>query len=345
MKAFQFVECQKPGQLREVPVPEPGPGQVLVKVGGAGACHSDLHIMETPAGEMPFTLPFTLGHENAGWVEKLGPGATGFAPGDPVLVYGPWGCGLCVHCRMGMENYCENSGAAPPGGLGSDGGLAEYLLVPATRFLIPLGGLNPRDVAPLSDAGLTSYHAIKRSLHLLGPGSTAAVIGAGGLGQMAIQILRTLSAATTIIAVDTAADKLESAKRLGADEGLLSGDEAVKRIKDLTRGQGANLVLDMVGVNPTLQMAARVARVLGQVTIVGIGGGALPVNFYSLPHECSVASPYWGFITELMEVVSLAQTGKIRMLVEHFPLERAGEAYRLLHDGKIQGRAVITPNE
>jgi propanol-preferring alcohol dehydrogenase len=216
---------------------------------------------------------------------------------------------------------------------------------PQAQGMRPLGSLDPRDVAPLSDAGLTSYHAVKRSLHLLGPGSTAVVIGAGGLGQMAIQILRALSAATTIIAVDTAADKLESAKRMGADEGLLSGDEAVKRIKDMTRGQGANLVLDIVGVNPTLQMAAQVARVLGHVTIVGLGGGALPVNFYSLPHECSVASPYWGTITELMEVVSLAQAGKIQMLVEYFPLERAGEAYQLLHDGKIQGRAVITPND
>jgi propanol-preferring alcohol dehydrogenase len=153
-----------------------------------------------------------------------------------------------------------------------------------------------------------------------------------------------LAAATTIVAVDTASSKLETAKRLGADEGLISGDAAVKRIKDITRGQGANLVIDMVGVNPTLQMAAQVARTLGHLTIVGLGGGALPVNFYSPPHECSVASPYWGSITELMEVVSLAQAGKIRMLVEHFPLERVGEAYQLLHGGKINGRAVITPN-
>ena len=132
---------------------------------------------------------------------------------------------------------------------------------------------------------------------------------------------------------------------MGADETLHSGDDAVKRIKDMTRGQGAHLVLDMVGVDPTLKMAAQVARALGHVTIVGLGGGALPVNFFTLPHECSVASPFWGSIPELVEVVSLAQAGKIKMLVEHFPLERAGEAYRLLHDGKIQGRAVITPND
>lgn len=347
MKAFQFVEWQKPGELREVPVPEPGPGQVLVKIGGAGACHSDLHILEMakPAGPQTFKLPITLGHENAGWVEKLGPGTTGFSVGDPVIVYGPWGCGLCMNCRMGMENYCQKPGGPTPGGLGAfDGGMAHYLLVPSVRFLVPLGSLDPVDAAPLTDAALTSYHAIQRSRHLLGPGSTAVVIGAGGLGQMAIQILRALSAATKIVAVDTSVDKLETAKKMGADEVLLSGDKAVKRIKDMTREQGAEVVLDLVGVNATLQMAAQVSRVLGHLTIVGLGGGALPVNFFSPAKECSVASSFWGTIPELMEVISLAQAGKIKMLVEHFPLERAGEAYHLLHDGKIQGRAVITPN-
>src|SRR5580704_262183 len=177
-----------------------------------------------------------------------------------------------MNCRVGMENYCEKPGGPTPGGLGGyDGGMAPYMLVPATRFLVPLGTLDPRDAAPLSDAALTSYHAIKRSLHLLGPGSTAVVIGAGGLGQMAIQILRVLSGATTIVAVDTSADKLKIAKDMGADEVLLSGDDAVTRIRDMTRGRGAELVLDMVGVNATLTMAAQVARVLGHLTIVGLG--------------------------------------------------------------------------
>lgn len=330
-----------------MPIPEPGPGQVLVKIAGAGVCHSDLHLleMEKPAsGVGSFKIPFTLGHENAGWVEKLGPGSTEFEVGDPVIVYGPWGCGLCMNCRLGMENYCLKPGGPTPGGLGKyDGGMANYLLVPATRFLVPLGTVDPVDAAPLSDAALTSYHAVKRSRHLLGPGSTAVVIGAGGLGQMAIQILRALSPVTTIVAVDTAVDKLEIAKHMGADEVLLSGDNAVKHIKDITRGQGAEVVLDVVGVNPTLQMSAQVARVFGHLTIVGLGGGALAVNFFSPPHECSVASPFWGSIPELMEVVTLAEAGKIKMQVEHFPLERAVEAYHLLHEGKIQGRAVITP--
>src|SRR5580693_3891761 len=253
MRAFQFVELQKPAELREVKVPEPGPGQVLIKIGGAGACHSDLHILETPANTPGFPLPFTLGHENAGWVEKLGSGATGFAVGDPVIVYGPWGCGSCANCRVGMENYCENPVKGGAGGLGRDGGMANYMIVPSTRFLLPLGKLDPREAAPLTDAALTSYHAVKRSLHLLGAGSTAVVIGVGGLGQMAVQLLRTLSGATTIVAMDTAPDKLAIAKEMGADEALISGDAAVKRIKDITHGQGAALVLDMVGINPTLQ--------------------------------------------------------------------------------------------
>jgi propanol-preferring alcohol dehydrogenase len=346
VKAFQFVEWRQPGQLREVPVPEPKSGEVLVKVAGAGACHSDLHLLEMPSGARSFTLPFTLGHENAGWVEKLGPGAAGFAVGDPVIVYGPWGCGMCTNCRQGMENYCQAPGKPSPGGLGgTDGGMAEYLLVPATRYLIPLGNLDPREAAPLSDAGLTSYHAVKRSLHLLGPASTAVVIGAGGLGQMAIQVLKALAGATTVVAVDTSSDKLKSATNVGADVTLISGDDAVNTIKDLTKGQGAELVLDLVGVDPTLDMAASVARVLGHLTIVGVGTAALPVNFSSPPHECSVVSPFWGSIPELIELIALAQSGRIAMLVEHFTLDDAAHAYELLHDGKIQGRAVITPHD
>jgi propanol-preferring alcohol dehydrogenase len=343
MKAFQLVAPQKPAELREVPVPEPGPGQVLIKLGGAGACHTDLHIMDEPASRLQ-GLPFTLGHENAGWVEKLGPGATGFTPGDPVIVYSAWGCGTCAYCRVGQENYCQNTPGLGGGVAGIDGGMAEYLLVPSTRLLVSLGTLDPREAAPLSDAALTTYHAVKRSLDVLGAGSTAVVIGAGGLGQMAIQMLRALSSATTVVAVDTAADKLDIARRMGADEALLSGDEAVTRIKDITRGQGADLVLDIVGVNPTLQMAAQMARVYGHLTNVGAGGGTLPVAWNSPPHECCVASTYNGSITELMEVVALAEAGKIQMLTEQFPLERAGEAYQLLREGKIQGRAVMTPN-
>ena len=253
MKAFQFVEWQQPGQLRDVPVPEPGPGEVLVKVGGAGACHSDLHLLEAPAGTKSMTLPFTLGHENAGWVETMGPGATGFAPGDPVIVYGPWGCRAVYELPTGHGELLRNTRQTQPGRARRHGrrhGRIPSRPVDALSDFI--GQARSTEAAPLTDAGLTSYHAVKRSIHLLGPGSTAVVIGAGGLGQMAIQVLKALCSATTVVAVDTSADKLEIAKKMGADEGLVSGDDAVKRIKVITRGQGAELVLDLVGVNPTL---------------------------------------------------------------------------------------------
>jgi propanol-preferring alcohol dehydrogenase len=345
MPALRMVAWGEPPQIQQVPVPEPGPGQVRIKVGGAGLCHSDLHIMEAPPGAVGFTLPFTLGHENAGWVDKLGEGATGFAVGDPVIVYGPWGCGSCANCRQGMDNYCENGGGTTQGGgLGHDGGMAPYMVVPSTRALVPLGDLDPRDAAPLTDAALTTYHAIKRSLHLIGPGAVAVVIGIGGLGQMAVQILKAVSSATKIIAIDSAADKRAAALAMGADEALEPGDAAIARVKEVTGGLGAQLVLDVVGADTTLAMAAQMARTMGALTIVGLAGGVLPVNFYTVPHECSVCAPYWGSVSELIEVVALAQAGKIRMTTERFPLDRALDAYDRLHHGKVAGRAVVTPN-
>ena len=179
MQALRLHRYNERPSVDEIEEPKvEGPLDVIVKIGGAGLCRTDIHLYLGQWHELDADapLPYTLGHENAGWVEKLGPGTTGFAPGDPVIVYGPWGCGLCMNCRMGKENYCQNRGDIRPGGLGVNGGMANYFLVPSTRFLIPLGTLDPREAAPLSDAALTSYHAVKRSLHLLGAGSAAVVI-------------------------------------------------------------------------------------------------------------------------------------------------------------------------
>lgn len=186
MQALRLTEWKHDPELQEVAEPDPGPGQVVVRIGGAGACHSDLHLAhDFDAGLLPWGPPFTIGHENAGWVDSVGAGVTGVEVGEPVLVYGPWGCGLCRRCRLGMENYCEHQAeiGAMGGGLGFDGGMAAKVLVPSSRLLIPLGDLDPVDAAPLSDAGLTPYHAIARSRHLLVPGSTVVVIGAGGVGR------------------------------------------------------------------------------------------------------------------------------------------------------------------
>ncbi len=348
MKAYQLVEWQQPPELRDVPVPEPGMGEVLIKVGGAGACHSDLHLMEWPAGMLPYSVPFTLGHENAGWVEKLGPGVTGFSVGDPVAVYGPWGCGHCYACRQGIETYCENAattnGGAGGGGLGLDGGMAEYMLVQSSRHLVPLPTLSPKEAAAITDAGLTPYHAIKMSLPQLTARATAVVIGVGGLGHMGVQILRALTS-SQIIAVDVAGDKLALAKEVGADVAVLSNEDAPAKIMELTNQQGAEAVIDFVGADATMALAAKVAHKAGRVTIVGLAMGTLPFNFFALPYECSIASPYWGTLPELIELITLAERGHITSHNTYYPLDRAADAYQALREGKLQGRAVVVPNE
>lgn len=345
MLAYRLPAWEAPPVLEEVAVPEPGPGEVLVRVGGAGACHSDLHLMDWPAGQLPFDPPFTLGHENAGWVEALGPGVDGLRVGEPVAVYGPWGCGRCPACRRGSENFCERQAdiGVMGGGLGRDGGMAEYLLVPSPRLLLGLGDLDPRDAAPLSDAALTPYHAIKRSLPKLTPGSTAVVIGVGGLGHMAVQILAAVCAAR-IVVVDTAPARLELARQVGADVAVLAGEHAAEEVRVATGGRGAELVLDVVGADDTLRLAMACGRPEGDVALVGLAGGSFSYSFFSQPYECSLATTYWGGAGELHEVLELARAGRIRAHVERFTLDHAPEAYGRLRRGEIDGRAVICPS-
>lgn len=346
MRAYQLTAWQQPPELREVPIPEPGPGEVVIKVGGAGACHSDLHLMEWPPGQMPFEPPFTLGHENAGWVDRVGAGVDAVRVGDAVAVYGPWGCGSCRACRRSSENYCERQAelVAMGGGLGLDGGMAEYMLVPAARLLVPLGeGLDPRDAAPLSDAALTPYHAIKRSLHKLTPGSSAVVIGVGGLGHMAVQILSAISPAR-IVAVDSSAEKLALAVEVGAEATVPAGEDAAEAVREATGGRGAELVLDVVGADDTLALAAQCGRFEGDIALVGLAGGTLPFSFFSQPYECSVSTTYWGSAIELIEVLELARAGRIHAHVERYPLEQAAEVYGRLRRGEVAGRAVVCPH-
>jgi alcohol dehydrogenase, propanol-preferring len=345
MRAVRITAWKHDPEIVEVDDPEPGPGEVRVRIGGAGACHSDLHLLhDFDAGLLPWGPPFTLGHENAGWVDALGPGATGVEVGEPVAVYGPWGCGRCHRCAQGMENYCVHQASlgVAGGGLGADGGMAEYMLVPHARYLVPIGDLAPTDAAPLTDAGLTPYHAVKRSLPLLLPGSTAVVVGAGGLGHMAIQILAALSPAR-IVAVDENADALALATDVGANDTLLMDEDAATHVRTLTEGVGADVVLDFVGVDETLAFGVAAARSLGHLTIVGIGGGSLPVGFFSVPYELSVATTYWGSLPELREVVDLARAGKIGARVRTYPLDEAPQVYELMRGGALRGRAVVVP--
>ena len=343
MQAVRFVGVGRPAQVADVPQPTVGPGQVLIRIGGAGVCHSDLHVMEEDLG---FSPPFTLGHENAGWVTALGEGVAGFKEGDAVAVYGPWGCGHCRSCQLSMENYCENWAELDGfgGGLGLDGGMAEYMLVPAARLLVPLGGLSPAKAAPLSDAALTPYHAIRRALPHLNAASVVVVIGVGGLGHMAIQLLRVL-APVHIVAADVDEQKLEQAKALGADDIVnnRNAGEAAERIRKITGSRGAGLVLDCVGVQPTLDLGAALLGRNSVWTIVGLGGGHHDFHHGSIPYGTSMSIPYWGSRVELMEVIAMAREGRIHAETTEFPLARAVEVYRQLKAGQISGRAVLIP--
>ncbi|MEV7673750.1 NAD(P)-dependent alcohol dehydrogenase [Streptomyces sp. NPDC088752] len=345
MKALQYRAVGAPPEVVTVPDPEPGPGQVLLGVTAAGVCHSDIAVMSRPADQIPFPLPLTLGHEGVGTVEALGAGVEGFAVGDAVAVYGPWGCGACFMCAQGKENYCLRAaelGIRPPG-LGAPGAIAEYMVVDSPRHLVPLGDLDPVRAAPLTDAGLTPYHAVKRSLPKLVPGSTAVVIGTGGLGHVAIQLLRAMTAAR-VVALDVTEEKLALARTVGAHETVLSDASAAAAVRELTGGRGAEVVLDFVGAPPTVTSAGAMAAVEGDVTIVGLGGGALPVGFGSPAYEVSVASPYWGTRAELIEVLDLARAGAVDVHVETYALDDAPKAYERLHEGRVRGRAVILPN-
>ena len=343
MRAVQFQGAGHPARIVEVPIPQAGPGQVLIRIGGAGVCHSDLHVLEEGLG---FTGEFTMGHENAGWIAELGAGVTGFKEGDAVAVYGPWGCGYCHACQLSMENYCENwaSLAGFGGGLGFDGGMAEYMLVPSTRLLVPLGNLAPVKAAPLSDAALTPYHAIKRALPYLTADASVVVLGLGGLGHMAVQLLRAL-APVRVIAADIDPAKMEQAKRLGAHDVVHTGDAnaAVEQIQKIVGARGAAFVLDCVGVQPTFNLGARLLGRNSVWTIAGLGGGHHDFHHGSTPYGCTVSTPYWGSRVELLEVIAMARNGHIHAEIAEFPLDQAVDVYEKLKAGQIKGRAVLVP--
>lgn len=343
MKAIHFISPGRPPEIVDIKTPTPAPGQVLVKIAGAGVCHSDLHILDH---DMGFKGPFTLGHENAGYVAARGEGVTGWKEGDAVAVYGPWGCGRCHTCQTSAENYCENHASIPSygGGLGSDGGMAEYMLVPSPRLLVPLGKLDPVEAAPLADAALTPYHAIKAALPLLTPEATVLVVGIGGLGHMALQILKAMTPAR-VIAADIDNGKLAHARRLGVEHTVNTrdADAAAETIAKIAGARGVTVALDIVGAQPTVDLCVRVVGRNSRLSVIGLAGGVVHYAANNPPYGCEVSVPYWGSRTELMEVIALAAAGRIKAEVERFPLEQAVEVYQRLRDGKIHGRAVLQP--
>ena len=340
MKAARLNEPGGAFVIEDVPTPEPGPGEVLVGIAGAGACHTDLHIRTGQTKGVP--LPLTLGHENAGWVESFGPGAEGqgFEVGDPVVVFGGWGCGHCRYCLGGREQLCDRSRW---GGMGPAGGYAQYLVVPAVRELLHADGLDPVLAAPLTDAALTPYAAVKKTVPYLVPGTAAVVIGAGGLGQYGMQFLKLLTPAKVIV-VDTDEQKRSTATDLGADLTVDSRDEdAAEQIRAATGDDGAAAVLDFVGVDATLALGARVLGRRSLLVLVGLAGGSVPFSFSGLPSEAAMMTSNWGTRNELEEVLALARSGNLVSTIERHPLSEINEVFERLAAGQIPGRAVLVP--
>lgn len=342
MRAAVIPQWGTAFELMDIDTPEPGPGEVRVRIGASGACHSDLHVKAGEMGDLGFTEGRLkiLGHENAGWVDALGDGVSGLEIGEPVAVFGGWGCGRCRFCLGGNEQLCNT---LLWGGMGRPGGYAEQLIVPAARHLIPLGDLDPVDVAPMTDAALTPYRAVKKALPRLVPGSTAVVIGAGGLGQFGVQLVKALSPASLVV-VETSADKRSMAAGLGADLILDPGScDAVAEIKAFSGGEGAQAVFDFVGVDGTMAVMASALGRQGLGVLVGLAGGSTPFSFFTLAAEATLTSSNWGNHNELAEVLALARTGAITAQVEQYPLEKINDVFDRLENGEVRGRAVLVP--
>ena len=342
MKAARLHEYGHELVIEDVPTPAPAPGQVLVRVEGAGFCHSDIHVIDGEIKILP-RMPLTLGHENAGTVAAVGRGVTGVHEGDAVAVFGGWGCGLCDYCVTGHEQLCESPQWA---GLSiHDGGYAEYLLVPHERYLVRLSTLATSEAAPLTDAALTSYRAIKKALPLLEPDHYALVIGLGGLGQYGLKLLKLL-AGCPVIVVDVHERKLRLAHELGATHTLDGRDaDLAAQIRELTHGRGVNASFDFVGSDSTLALAIGATRSLGKVSQIGLAGGAARMKVLeNTRFEVQFEATLWGTVKELREVIALAETGQLTTIpLERAPLERINDVYGRLKRGEVEGRAVITP--
>ncbi|MET8978142.1 alcohol dehydrogenase catalytic domain-containing protein [Streptomyces sp. NPDC004539] len=329
--------------IREVPIPEPGPGEVLVRVAGAGLCHTDCMVSRAPSHYRPDGTSFTLGHETAGTIAALGEGVRGPATGQPVVVHAEWGCGQCGTCRAGGERFCPAVRPAAGAGLGFDGGLAEYILVPAARNVVPIPeGLDPVDAGPFDDAGLTPYHAIRTSMPWLEAGSVAVVIGVGGLGHVAVQILRAVSTAR-IVAVEKDERRREFALELGADLAFDPLDDAAARIKAMRR-DGASFVIDLVGTDETLSLAGSAAAIQGKVVCMGAGFGSYPFSMTTFPWECVLQSTYAGEAWELERLLHMAAAGRVRIHADHITLDEVPDAYGRLEKGEHGiGRTIAVP--
>jgi NAD+-dependent secondary alcohol dehydrogenase Adh1 len=341
MKAVRLHGYHQQPVVEEVPEPTvQGPFDVVVKIGGAGVCRTDLHIIEGQWAERQNpTLPYTLGHENAGWVHEVGSAVANVQVGDTVILHPTPTCGLCRACRAGDDMHCANS-TFP--GLSHDGGMAEYLLTSARACVKLDPQTRPQDVAALADAGITAYHAVRKAIPLLYPGTTCVLIGAGGLGHIGVQCLAALTA-TRIIVVDRNPDALKLAEQLGAQHTVVADGGQLRAVQDLTDGRGAEVVLDFVAEQGAEQDGFAMTGEAGSYFVIGYGGTVNIPTLDIISTERNIVGNIVGTYNELAELMVLAQTGKVALHTRTYRLDAALEAIQDLDAGRVRGRAILVP--
>jgi len=342
LKAARLVQYDAPLSLTEVAHPKiTAPNDVIVKIAGAGVCHTDLHLIEGVWKEtLGAELPITLGHENAGFVAEIGPGVTEVKVGDPVVLHPMISCGKCLACRAGRDNHCANVRFP---GLTIDGGFADYIKT-SERAIIPLpAGSDPVDIAPYADAGITAYRAVKKLIPLAIPGTTAVIVGVGGLGHIGVQLMRELGNAS-ITVIDRSVERLEMAMGMGAENAVRADERAVDQVRQLTKGLGADLIVDFVGTDQTHRDCMQMLRKGGTYSVVGYGGLLQVPSLGIINNEFNIVGNLVGTYNELYELMELHRRGKVKLHAQRFALSEINTVLDRLHHGKINGRAVVIPD-
>jgi len=341
VKAVRLHDFHEMPRVDEVPEPViSGPFDVIVRVGGAGVCRTDLHIIEGQwDAAMGTPLPYILGHENAGWVHEVGSAVTNVAVGDTVILHPTPTCGLCRACRAGDDMHCV---ASTFPGLSTDGGMAQYLLTSARACVRLDPATRPEDVAALADAGITAYHAVRKAVPLLYPGTTAVVIGAGGLGHIGIQCLAALTAAR-IVVVDRNPDALKLAEQLGAEATIVADGRQVTAVADMTGGRGADVVLDFVAEQGAEADGWQMTAPGGSYFVIGYGGTLHLPTLDIISTERNVIGNIVGTYNDLAELMALAHAGRVTLHTRTYPLDAAADALADLDAGRVRGRAILVP--
>ena len=317
-----------------------GPHDVIVRLGGAGLCRTDLHIQEGQWAEKSgVELPYVLGHENAGWVHEIGSAVSNVEVGDTVIVHPLVTCGLCRACRAGDDVHCENN-LFP--GISVDGGFAE-LLKTSARSVVKLDpSLHPKDIAALADAGLTAYHSIKKAAAVLYPGTRVVVVGAGGLGHIGIQCLRAMTPAE-IIVLDPSDPALELARGWGADQLVKVDGSHVDAVRELTDGNGADVVIDFVGEKGAVQDGIAMLRNGGDYHVIGYGEDLVVPTIDVISREINFIGNLVGTYNDLAELMTLTAQGKVELHTRTYPLDAINDAMADLDGGRLQGRGILLP--